>query len=227
MQRNILVPLLILAFVACALMARAADPQHFAIDGVIDKDANKGSENAEVGKFDLALGDYVFIGLDTGSKGKDPLEIRTIPLEADRVRPDAVEGKWTLKISVWPDKTTRNEQQWKIRVVLEGQTKDGAFPFIDRTYRDMPENQKATSPALIRLLDRTKDTAIDGLRVFKVPYAMVDGEEHNLVFAIGNKPELFPKAIQVPRTYIMYTKWDNWERVPISMPTTAPATGPK
>jgi hypothetical protein len=158
----------------------------------------------------LQRGQYVFIGEDNGIKSKNVMENSVGPLGAIRIDPEAVSEKWVLQIAAQPSTGAKGEKIWNWDAAFLANDQDGSMHqrAVFRL-RSTVSGDKKLETVKIEKVDASKEAGVEGLQLYKIPYAKVGGETYYIIVTIANQEELFPKAITLSGNYSTYS-WHNW-----------------
>jgi hypothetical protein len=203
---------LVACFVAVAL---AASDGGAPADGSAKKGAAAPKAAGEKGVFDFPLqrGQYIFIGYETGVKDKSKDELGVEPISRDHILDKAVPEKWDMQIAVEPAPDEKGEKVWKIAMVWRANDADGVMcQRVALTWMLKVPAGKKVELLPIEKVDVSKEKGIDGLQFYKISYAKVEDEVHYVLVAIGDKKDLFPKVIAIPKKYPIFS-WSNWNEL--------------
>jgi len=166
---------------------------------------------AKVFHFLLQKGQYTFIGRETGTKGKGEMDQGVDPIARLRILPNTKSATWELRVTVQPVVDKNGENVWKWEVVWRYGAPDGSMhPRFTSTWQDTIPRDKKAEAVPIEMVDASKEKGVEGLQLYKFPYAKVDDETYYVIIAIADKTDLFPKAISVPKKYIIWNWGGNW-----------------
>ena len=166
-------------------------------------------DEAKVFTFALKKGEYIFIGPETGTKGKEESEKGVDSIAQLRIDPNTMAAAWEVQITLQPSVDEKGGKTWKWALALRYSDNDGVMQ--DKMTRNGPFSVaagKKVEALEIVMIDATKEVGVEGLVYFKIPYAEVDGEKNFLIVAIAKNPGAFAKAIPIPKKYI---HWD-WNK---------------
>ena len=193
---------ILVSLMACAGAATCGTPD--------DKGASGAGSEAKVFSFALQKGQYIFIGRETGAKGKGELDQGVDSIGRLHILPDTT-STWDLRVTVQPAAGENEEKVWKWEAVWRASDPDGTMhPRTSQTWQDTIPRDKKVEAVPIEKVDASKETGVDGLQFYKIPYAKVDDETHYLIIAIASNEDLFPKAISIPKKYFTWTWHGNW-----------------
>jgi hypothetical protein len=200
---------LVVCFVAVAL---AASDGGALAEGSAKTGAAAPKAAGEKGVFDFPLqrGQYIFIGYETGVKDKSKDDLGVEPISRNHILDKAVPEKWDMRIAVEPAPDEKGEKVWKTVMAWRASDADGSmYQRVALTWMLKVPAGKKVEQLPIEKVDASKEKGIDGLQFYKIPYAKVEDEVHYVLVAIGNKEDLFPKAITIPKKYPIFS-WSNW-----------------
>ena len=168
----------------------------------------------------IQKGQYVFVGSclgpQQGGSGPGP---EIMPAGRFHISAEAASDAWDIQITF--EKTTNedSEKVWNWKAVIRAKAPDGSMKqqepcaegwdmtrFYDKPVQEVP----------IAMADASKETGIEGLQFYKIPYVKVrvGGEVHYVVIATGKTMELFPKAITIPKPGFSDWNWkENWREL--------------
>jgi hypothetical protein len=172
--------------------------------------ATKPAGEKAVFDFPIQRGQYIFIGHEAGAKDKDDYDMGVNPISMDHILDKAVPEKWDMQIAVEPATDEKGEKVWKSEIVWRASDADGSMHqrLLLKWVFKVPDGKKVELLPIERV-DATKEKGIDGLQFYKIPYAKVEGEVYYILVAIGNREDLFPKAITIAKKYFMFS-WSHW-----------------
>jgi hypothetical protein len=213
MSLRAMVGLSVIAAAALAMAAAADTPS---------KDPAAGGE-AKTFTIPLQKGDYVFVGLDTGNKGKTEREKGVQFLQRARIDPETQAAAWELQITFQPPKDDQGAKTFEGTVAWRyGDTSGVLRERISGDWHSVVPADKEVKAIPIEKDDASKEVGVEGLTYYRIPFAEVDGEKHGLVVAITQDKDLFAKAITVPKKFILFNWKNNWVTLKEALVVPAP-----
>jgi hypothetical protein len=187
----------------------------YPIDQLIDATRNEGSDKGKVFHYSLKRGDYFFVGLNNGVKGKDPLEVGTRPLIYGQVRATTKAQEWNLDVTIWEKKGDKGETGWRVKLFLRcTDGKDIDVERFDGTWQEWPLRQVDVASVPMNESDLSKASGVDDIQLVEIPYGKADGETHSAVVGIADDSSKLERAIAIPTTRFMF-KWANPVKYPL------------
>jgi hypothetical protein len=198
----------VMVFVVIVLVLRIAP----AADTTMPAEPNSESDAAPTKiEFAIARGDYVFLGIDTGTKDKHKEDLGIIPIGKFRVAGDAASDAWRLEIHAKKAISTQNRGDaagWLFRSVLFTKYPDGHPKRSIGYHWGDPVNPGVEAEDLpLKATGDSSGNSRNSFRLVYLPFAKANGEVHRLVIAIGPEIPAFQDAIVIPKTYFLFS-WD-------------------
>lgn len=180
-----------------------------------DAESTESHENQKPKTFNILLqrGQYVFIGYDTGKKGKQEIEQGTRPLKKVQIDPNST-SQWDMCLKYEPRTNDDGNKVWNWSCTWKRHVKTThrVTSLICDMPLPIPENGKIESVEM-PTIELLADVEINGIMVLKIPYAKVDGETNYLVVCIGDNKESFKEKISIAKSFLLF-EWDKrWQNL--------------
>ena len=169
-------------------------------------------ENTKEFDFPIQRGEYLFMGQESGRKGKSKYDLGTIPLVEIHVAPDAVSQQWNLHVAVQRSDNGDGTSGWLFGARVEcGQGENPRKTQLKIRYQDASTTKQKVEMVSFEKVDASKDAGIKGFQIYRLPYGKIDGELRYLLVCIAKTTEPFKRSITIPQNYIFF-KWDVEDR---------------
>lgn len=163
--------------------------------------------------FHLQRGQYVFLGLEPGTKVQNESDRGIWHPKKVYIDPASKSEKWDLEIVLSaPEVGNDGSKVWKWKAVwCKADSRGVMREQSSQQWQIEAEAKQKVEDVSVEKVDVSKEKGIDGLEFYKIPMTKIDGETYSVVVAIGDKKELFPKAITVAKRFILFD-WETWHK---------------